>query len=142
MEKGSGCGGDLGGQGVNAGSDLVPARLGCLLSPGPPGEEEGQDDGEGQELRHDVQRERDQCGRVAEPGQGPDREHAQHQRETKSVARVGRTMGDRLSSSNVVISIRNRGTKNSARYKAVRSYSLMTLRVAGRVLAASLSGRS
>ena len=53
--------------------------------------------------------------RVAESGQGPDREHARTSAKEKNVALVSRAIGDSRRSSRVVISIANRQPNSSTR---------------------------
>ena len=65
-----------------------------------------------------VEREGDRGGGVAESGQGPIANTASIAAKETKVARDSLTIGDNVSSDSVVISIRNNGAKNRARYNA------------------------
>ena len=93
---------------------LLRRRDACCLRR-PLGEEEGENGGEGQDLRHDVERDGQGRGRVGKSRQPQAANTHSMRARAKKVALVSRTMGDKLRSSSVVISTRNSGTLSTAR---------------------------
>jgi hypothetical protein len=88
---------------------LVVFGLGCLPWRGLLGQKQGEGGGECQDLRRDVQRDRQRGRPVAESGQAQAAHTPSISAKEKNVALVSRTIGDSRSSS-VVISTRSRGT--------------------------------
>jgi hypothetical protein len=91
----------------------VPGLGWCAL-----GQEQSQDGHECNDLRYHVESDGDRDGGVSEPGQGQTANTASIRAKEKSVALDSLTIGDNVSSESVVISSRNSGAKNKARYKA------------------------